>query len=611
MGKFASAALAGVLFLVVASTVHAGGYEYGTDNGAEALARAGASTAYSNGMSQYTNIAGIADTPRYLIYLTNNMIWRDVLFQRLAEPEISSAFGTIPEHRYEDVENLAGPYLTGVGFAANIRLTDYLVLNLGFNGPASVGRAEYSGPNYTNDQSRDGDGNWEHDLSGPARFDQTYMDILVAFPSIGLGLTVPGFENLRIGASFQPSFARMVFETYAEAAMGTEVEAHLEVVDPFIPAGQIGAMLRLWRFDIGLQLRLSADIEADGNRDPDESGDIELRAFDATTGAESTATAESVTFIAPYPRAVLRFGFRYFQPRENIRPDARMPWQRELFDVELDVIYENQSQNEGYDVTMRDVNINDTIRLEELNFFVRHNWQDTVSIRLGGSVHLFDGMMTISAGASWESPTTPNEFTRLDFTSWMRVGLALGVTLRISIIELTVAYQHIFSPDRDVDLPEGYDPSDPDASGDEICDVAACQLSADPTEADRLSSVIVNAGHYELSYDILSISLGFRWGQGSGWLRDRELAGDPAGGADMSEPELDEEAGEDVEMAPETGAVDDEAAPAEEPTGGAADESMLRSEPAPALAAEAPAEDGFVGGQTAPPSEPDEEPTSD
>ena len=82
-------------------------------------------------MSQYTNIAGIADTPRYMLYISDNIIFRRVTFHRRAEPEISSFIGTVPEHAYDPVEDETTAYPTGLSIAANIRLNSFLVLNIG------------------------------------------------------------------------------------------------------------------------------------------------------------------------------------------------------------------------------------------------------------------------------------------------------------------------------------------------------------------------------------------------------------------------------------------------------------------------------------------------
>ncbi len=534
MRSFA-AVVACVVILGLATSARAGGYELGTDQGGEGVGRAGATTAYSNFMAMYTNIAGIADTPRYAIYLTDSMTFRRLAFTRTPVPSRTTMGGEIPEHAYETAEDTTGVFPIGLGLAAHIRLSEYLVLGLAVNGPTSIGWGNYDGPEYVADAARDSDGNWINSLRGGARFDLTHMDILFLWPSVGLGLTVPGYENLRIGFSFSPQFAHLTFVTFADAGGNGEVETELSMWDSFIPAGQIGVMWRLWRFDLGLQVRISDDIEAEGEGD----SSVELTVYDPDTGSDDAveASAGGATFTSPWPRAVLRFGIRYAHPLSNPAPGARMPWQRELFDIEFDVVYENTSQAEGFSVTLSDVELGGAPAVGK-SLFVRHDWQDTLSLRLGGSVHLLRGMLSIHAGASWESATVPENFTRLDYASWGRVGLAMGVTLRVSIVEISLAYQHIFMADRNVEpLTEEWLDNDEN----EPCDVRACSLNAiDPTVP---TNDVINTGLFEGSYDIVTLSVAFRWGEGS-----QARPGDASGGAPGDAVDFEDDSDADAMM---------------------------------------------------------------
>jgi hypothetical protein len=197
-----------------------------------------------------------------------------------------------------------------------------------------------------------------------------------------------------------------------------------------------------------------------------------------------------------------------------------MPWQQDLFDVELDFIYENNSVVDAFDVVLEDVVLDPLLPPVTRRLTVPHNYNDSFGLRLGGSAHFLNGMLTASLGASWDSGGIPDEWTRLDYLNWQRFGLALGVTFRYSLIEITVAYQHMFLLERDVSLPAQADPRSPDYDEDfDVCTVRACALSA--MSDYEFGDAAINTGHYEASQDILSISLGFRWGEGSGGLRDR------------------------------------------------------------------------------------------
>lgn len=603
-----AAVAAGLVIVAAAGPARAGGFEYGTDNGAEAVARAGASTAYANPMSLYTNIAGIADIPRYVVFLSDNIIFQRVTFERT--PYLYQYRDgwdpVVAEYGYEPTEDTTGAFWLGASLAAHVRLTDYLVLSLGAMGPAAVGQANFAEPDPARwvNEPDDGGGlpesRWLHNPAGSARFDLTAMSVVFVWPTIGLGLTVPHFERLRIGVAFQPGFVHMAMTTYADAYdINGEVRTELSVWDPFVPAGEIGFLLRLWRFDIGAQVRLSDDIEATGHvvdsrgrEDYAEFFDVDPDPASPTTVEVRDATAGGANFSTPWPLAVLRVGVRYAHPRAGVdqgceilrgarRCDDRMPWQRDLFDVEVDFVYENTSRVDAYDVSLTDLNL-EGVAVPSRSLSVPHNWTDSFGVRLGGSAHFLDGMLTASLGVSWDSGAVPLEWTRLDYLGWQRFGLGLGLTFRYSLIELTVAYQHMFIEDRDVTLPERADPrSDQYDPEYDVCQDRPCGLGAMNDYTFSVDDInrhsegwAANTGHYEASQDILSISLAFRWGQGSGGLRDRSRE-------EQAEP-VEAEPAEEVAPAtaePPPAPTTPEPAPADAPGAAAPDELSAPTQP--------------------------------
>ena len=98
------------------------------------------------------------------------------------------------------------------------------------------------------------------------------------------------------------------------------------------------------------------------------------------------------------------------------------------------------------------------------------------------------------------------------------------------------------------------------------CTEYACALDA--MADNHYAGVPINTGTYEGSYDLLSVSIGFRWGQGSGRYRDEESAA-----GDEPEPQ-EEPPPEPVVEEPEP--IADEP-PAEEPV-----EESAPVEPVPA-----------------------------
>jgi hypothetical protein len=520
----------------------AGGYEYGTDNGAEAVARAGASTANPGLSAIYTNVAGIADTDYVDLYLTNNFVWRQLMFQRAASAnhsDLGSAYES-QVREWEPTEDEAGLNF-GPMLALHVRVADWLVLAIGANGPAAVSTGIFDIGTREHDLEGCETGTCANELSGAARFDTAAQQVIFVWPSIAAGFSFPSFPNLRIGVSFQPSFIYMAFTAYAEAATSlvNDVEATLHVWDRFVPGGQIGVLYRVngfERLELGLQVRLSDSIDAEGEAYPTINARHDADEPDPPWEHPNERPTTTARFVAPWPLAVVRFGVRYAHPRADVPADAVANYERELFDIELDFIYENTSQMDGYDATISNIDLDPQgliPAISEVNLHITHDWRDTFGLRLGGSVNLLGGHLTIAAGVSWDSQTEPVEQTRIDYAPWGHYGVSIGVIGRFSILEIALSYEHLFMPDRTVEVGEG-----------EAYRLMA-QAGSYPDTVNQ--DVPINEGHFEGGYDIVGFSLGFRFDRPSRSDEDDE-AGDeveaaaPAGDTTGGEPAVDEAA---------------------------------------------------------------------
>ncbi len=463
-----------VAFAICAPRVAAaGGFEYGTDNGALSVARAGATTALaSDGSAIYTNVAGTTYADRADLYISNSLVFRALTFDPTADgPSIE-----------DETAIFAAPMI-----AASIRLHPNLVLILGANGPASMGWGNFP---TTVDEQANG-----------MRYDMTRQSITYVWPSVGLGLTIPGFEDLRIAATFQPAFINLQMTSFADSGISVlgDIKVDLNLWDAFVPAGQLGILYRVWRLDIGVQLRMSAPIEAEGDVTPTLTGD-------RVDDADRVRPDVRGTFTFNWPMAVLRTGVRYGHPANDGDMDSALPHRRERFDVELDFIYENTSGMNEYELTLHDpVNLQEGLDVALPPRSVPHNWQDSFSLRLGGSINLLGGDLSIHWGASWENDSVPEDYTRLDYASWMRIGVALGATYRINWFEVTLAYQHIFMPDRTV--ANGHVCP---LNGTAVEEDNSCQTIEDDGSVTNDYSSAVNNGTFTGGYDFLVLSLNFR-----------------------------------------------------------------------------------------------------
>lgn len=181
---------------------------------------------------------------------------------------------------------------------------------------------------------------------------------------------------------------------------------------------------------------------------------------------------------------------------------------REVFDVELDVVYEAWSMLDAYEVEL-DGTINLFAGAEAPDTLIEKRWKDTVSVRLGGTWNALGGdepgglwgdsggALQVSLGGYWESGAVPENYEHLDFPSFDRFGLGVGVAGRVGPVRLRASYSHVFQEDREVSERYGkvyqQRPLDPCP---ESCDGGA-----------GWSGVPANAGTFETSYDLVSFGV--------------------------------------------------------------------------------------------------------
>jgi hypothetical protein len=459
-----SRCLAGVIAVMSTTGIwigpaDAGGFEYGTDNGALAVGRGGAAAAIATPSALYSNIAGVADTQGSSFYTSGNLVFRQLRFQRLG---------------FREIEDESRPFV-GPMVAAAFRLTPSLVLAIGVHGPVAVGEGHY-------DRGTLGD-------PGPSRYLFTDISFFYAIPTVALGFRIRGLDSLRIGIGFQPAVASAAISVYTGTVVVDDplfdVRVEGDVEDPFVPAMQVGFLYGIGdRVEIGAQVRFSDSIEAYGDAVPvgvpfAQDGGIRF-------------PASRVRLDVPVPFTVLRGGVRYRHPRPGAQTGAGAapePHRTELFDVELDFLYESYSSFRRIVVAPLEP-VHTPLGVYDVpDLVIQQHWRDTVSLRLGGMVNLLEGGLSLSAGVFWQSAASPLEYTHLVFPAWNSVGVALGVTYRVRVLELTVAYMHIFMTDRHVS-----------AEGGRIFALRASPLGG------TFDAPAVNAGDFEGSYDILAFS---------------------------------------------------------------------------------------------------------
>ena len=135
------------------------------------------------------------------------------------------------------------------------------------------------------------------------------------------------------------------------------------------------------------------------------------------------------------------------------------PMADENFDIELDVVYEYNSQVTDFVISNP---ANSPVRAQNnmpgampyslanvpTTLPIPHGWRDNVVFRLGGDVNVIPGFLAIRAGTSVEVPVNRGyvQWMTNDYISGWRVGLHVGGTIRIdNRFDLSIAYAHLFA----------------------------------------------------------------------------------------------------------------------------------------------------------------------
>ena len=200
---------------------------------------------------------------------------------------------------------------------------------------------------------------------------------------------------------------------------------------------------------VGGSFQYSVDIEADGKVRvvmPSyglEQGDL-LKFQEIEMAGNKIKALMSVPWIA-------RVGARYADPEGR-------------FDVELDFVYEAWSMHQELRAKTGEIHfrvpnkykgyIDGCEAVEGAEHCEYHmgdivagkHWHDSWSIRLGGEVKPLD-WLRVRGGYYFETGAIPLEYMQAGPLGQQRHGAAVGLTLTLGMLELDLAYSHVFQPD--------------------------------------------------------------------------------------------------------------------------------------------------------------------
>ncbi len=465
-----------------------GGYYAGT-KGARAAGRAGAFTVKADDiMAAQYNPAGFSRVEGTLVQIGNRFSYNAHSFERQSTLDWGNTSDGVPPYvQFQRVENdkpwqLLDPLL---GVASN----------LGFEG-WGFGLSVYAPPGVSREEF-------------PALGPQRYMMVRREAQLIDYAGSVAWrMDDLfGVGASLQWIYLRKLdYQLVIDGAVfrreANPVSSELDMLsslsgsDPFIPNLVLGAWYRpLPYLELGVSgqvIPTSMKTESTLSVEPQSPGvtDVSLR--------RGSSEANDVSLELPLPLTA-RVGARYLHRQGD----------RELFDVELDVVYETWSRVERF--TMDGQGLVAEWRGQTVdigNIEIEKQWQDTVGVHLGGDFAAIPGLLTARAGLFYETAVADPAYMHVDFASGRQLGGALGASVLFDRFEAALGYEFRYQPT--VTVNEG------DAKVYQEVPASACEppyTDTDTCNAEYLGqpAPAVNAGSYRAYSHMASLDLLYRF----------------------------------------------------------------------------------------------------
>lgn len=431
--------------------------------------------------------------------------------------------------------------------AVSYHLTPKWSFGFGFVANAFVASAQWGGK----------DGTIQTDAGPrptPTRYQYVYQELPFALnptasvayrltPWLSLGMT------LQVAMGAVDSYVIMALR--AGTSPANDLTAKLHTEDYFMPALTFAAYAKPTR-----RLRLAATFNWSDGLDGRGQLTLTTNTFHQGATGDELIPLENdpiqlghVRVTQPWT-AVL--AARLVQPRSTSVPDDADaesagvdPLVDERWDIELDAAYiANRTSKAGNHV---DVASDFTLefrrangapqmplpvkqsQLDEINF-ERHTL-DVLVLRLGGSYTVMPRRLQVSAGGFFQTRGVETSYASIDNYSFRRLGVSLGVLVRLGRFDVMAGFSHIFSEDITLAPPpheprqnandsvtSGFDQRiyedgvlsarprmDPDAPRPNEADGTAMATQSAVFESDDVRRRVVNAGHYTASFNIVSL----------------------------------------------------------------------------------------------------------
>ena len=415
--------------LLTAGTARAGGF-YLPDNGTQALGRGAAFVAKADDPTAiYHNPAGLARQRGTQLLLNGNLALHSFEFKRSGEfPDDpnnqETPWGGLP---YPAVTNTGGPFFEPfLAATSDFGTFDRLTVGAGIFGPPAVGNRTFP----------------LGVKSAPAasRYDFVQSRSLILFPTASVAYRITPWLDLGVSGHLVLGSVDQTTVSYFDIGQCKNVEyqpcdsrSRLTASGSTV-AATIGAMLRpADNFQLGLTIRTPSTLTAKGTLDPQPPASLQ--------GAQVDSGDATVTNKLPLEA---RAGARYVELDGDF----------ELYDLELDLVYEGWSAAQG---TGPEVKVPTLGTFKDIDVVSTHKYKNTYGVRAGGAYNLeaLDGVVSLRAGAYYDSSATDFAYTRLDFDTLTKIAGTFGVGYKRGAFQFDFAYAAVASLPRVVGTGQG------------------------------------------------------------------------------------------------------------------------------------------------------------
>lgn len=511
--SFTSSLVLGTAALVAPAAAHAGGLVL-PGNGPVSTARGGAAVAsVDDGSALAVNPAGLAGIHGTMITLGVSLIDYDLTFDR------AGTYDDVPDRDdpwegqpYAPISDESSPPI-GVG---SFQLVPVFTVahNLDAQVKGLTIAAGVYAPQAYPTRAMGADYVLEDPTTPPppSRYDVVEQEAAVVMPSIAAAYRIN--DKLDVGARFSLGFANIEATTYVWGLpnfpewAGQDARFHVKTSDSFIPAYGLGARFRPTdSIELGAAWSSSIDIRSSGEGDSQTGSGAELMGLPVMVvpidderarcglGGTEGALKACVDFELPMQATL---GGRWI-----MRDDLG----RQTVDVELDVAWERWSKASDYRIIIDGMAVNSGgLSLDLFETRILHNFQDTYSLRLGGSWQrdVGSGRLTVRAGVAHDTRAARENWERLDIDGAARTTIAAGASYALRRVRFDLGGGAVIEPGREQGTtcnPTTANNSDPDcAGGRDKTGPDPVQPLRDP--GDQAQSPI-GAGRYESGYAMI------------------------------------------------------------------------------------------------------------